>query len=97
MDLEVNEDTLAMEAIHAVGPGGHFLAQKHTRKHVRDYFVRCLTQQIGPDGKFLDARQAARQKLDWILENHHPEPLEKEKQAELTRILAAADQELNKD
>lgn len=95
MDMEVNEDTLALEAIHAVGPSGHFLAQKHTRKHMRDYFVRCLTQQIGPDGKYLDARQAAREKLAWILENHHPEPLEPEKQAELTRILAAADRELN--
>ena len=95
MDIEVNEDTLALEAIHNVGPGGHFLAQKHTRNHMRDYFVRCITQQIGPDGKYLDAHEAARQKLDWILKNHHPEPLAPEKQAELTRILASADRELN--
>lgn len=95
MDIEVNEDTLALEAIHAVGPGGHFLAQKHTRKHMRDYFKRGLTQQIGPDGTYLDPREAARQKLNWILQNHHPEPLEAEKQSELTRILSAADRELN--
>jgi trimethylamine--corrinoid protein Co-methyltransferase len=95
MDIEVNDDTLALEAIHAVGPGGHFLAQKHTRAHMRDYFVRCITQQIGPDGKYLEPRQAAREKLAWILENHHPEPLELEKQAELTRILAAADSQMN--
>jgi trimethylamine--corrinoid protein Co-methyltransferase len=95
MDMEVNEETLALEAIHNVGPGGHFLAQKHTRKHMHDYFVRCITQQIGSDGKYLDAHEAARQKLSWILENHQPEPLAAEKQAELTHILAAADRELN--
>jgi hypothetical protein len=30
----------------------------------------------------------------WILENHHPEPLEEAKQRELTRILSAAEKEL---
>jgi hypothetical protein len=62
---------------------------------MRDNFKRTITQQIGPDGNYLEAREAARQKLAWILENHHPEPLEAAKQAELTRILAAADREMN--
>jgi hypothetical protein len=62
---------------------------------MRDYFVRCITQQIGPDGKYLDAHEAAKQKLSWILENHQLEPLAAEKQAELSHILAAADRELN--
>jgi hypothetical protein len=30
----------------------------------------------------------------WIREHHHPEPLEAAQQAELTRILAAADREI---
>src|SRR3990172_12016115 len=30
--IVVDEETLALDAIAAVGPGGHFLAQKHTRK-----------------------------------------------------------------
>src|SRR5512145_2277171 len=37
--IVVNEETLAMGAIAAVGPGGHFLAQKHTRNHTRDLFM----------------------------------------------------------
>ena len=34
----VDEETLALEAIAAVGPGGNFLTQKHTRRHMRDVF-----------------------------------------------------------
>jgi hypothetical protein len=30
-------------------------------------------------------------KADWMLNNHHPQPLETNQQAELTRILARAD------
>ena len=30
------EEALALDVIDAVGPGGHFLAQPHTRRHMRD-------------------------------------------------------------
>ena len=33
--IEVNEDTLALEVIKAVGPAGNYLGQKHTRQHMR--------------------------------------------------------------
>jgi len=94
MGLDVNPDTLALDTIRAVGPGGHFLAQKHTRLHMRDSMKRGITHQVGADGKYRDPRQVAIEKVKWILENHHPEPLEAAKQAELSRILAAADKEL---
>jgi trimethylamine--corrinoid protein Co-methyltransferase len=94
MNLDVNPETLALDTIHSVGPGGHFLAQKHTRLHMRDAMKRGITHQVGPDGKYRDPRQVAIEKVKWILDNHQPEPLEAEKQAELTRILAAVDKEL---
>jgi trimethylamine--corrinoid protein Co-methyltransferase len=31
--VEVNQETLALDVIEKVGPGGHFLAEKHTREH----------------------------------------------------------------
>src|SRR5512142_1625444 len=37
--IVVDDETLALDAIRAVGPGGNFLAQKHTRKHMREVFV----------------------------------------------------------
>jgi len=94
MNLDVNPETLALDTIHAVGPGGHFLAQKHTRVHMREAMKRGITHQVGPDGKYRDPRQVAIEKVKWILDNHQPEPLEAVKRAELSRILAAADKEL---
>lgn len=97
MRMEVNEETLALEAIANVGPGGHFLSQKHTREHIRTSLVRGVTHELGPDGKYRDPREVARDRLRAILANHQPEPLEKHKQDELSRILAAADKELGKE
>jgi trimethylamine--corrinoid protein Co-methyltransferase len=94
MTMEVNLETLALDTIHAVGPGGHFLAQKHTRLHMRESMKRAITHQVGSDGKYRDAREVAREQVRWILANHQPEPLEPAKKTELDRILAAADREL---
>ncbi len=94
MDLEISEQTLALDAVRAVGPGGHFLAQKHTRKHMRTSMVPAVTHQMAPVGGYRDPLEVAREKVTWILENYQPEPLEGTKQAELTRLLAAADSEL---
>ncbi len=33
--IDVNEDTLALEVIEKVGPGGNYLSEKHTVKHLR--------------------------------------------------------------
>ncbi|MCP4514896.1 MAG: hypothetical protein GY824_06665, partial [Delftia sp.] len=92
--IEISADTLALDTMRAVGPGGHFLAQKHTRKHMRTAMVPAITQQPGPDGKYRDPLEVAREKVEWILHNHKPEPLEDAQKAELTRILKAADKEL---
>ena len=96
MSLEVNEETLALDTVRAVGPGGHYLGQRHTRNHMRESLVRGVVHQLGTDGKYRDARQVAIEQVDWIRKNHHPEPLEAAQQAELRRILASADKELCK-
>jgi trimethylamine--corrinoid protein Co-methyltransferase len=94
MEMEISPETLALDTIRAVGPGGHFLAQKHTRKHMRKAMVPAVTHQMGQDGKYRDPLEVAREKVTWILENYQPEPLEEAKKAELSRILEAADREL---
>jgi trimethylamine--corrinoid protein Co-methyltransferase len=91
---EVNEETLALESIANVGPGGHFLAQKHTRVHMPTSLVRGITHELDQENKFRDPREVARERVRSILKNHQPEPLEKGKQDELTRILASAEKEL---
>jgi trimethylamine--corrinoid protein Co-methyltransferase len=94
MALDVNDETLALDAIRAVGPGGHFLGQKHTRQHMRDSLVRGITHELDSNNKYRDPREVARERVRWILENHQPEPLEEAMQRELTRILSAAGREL---
>ena len=34
--IEVNRETLALDVVANVGPGGHFLKERHTRRHLRD-------------------------------------------------------------
>ncbi len=94
MALDINDETLALDAIHAVGPGGHFLGQKHTRQHMREAMVRSITQELDASSHYRDPHELARERVRWILENHHPEPLEETKQRELARILSAAEKEL---
>jgi trimethylamine--corrinoid protein Co-methyltransferase len=92
--LDTSTGELALDVIKDVGPRGHFLSHRHTRKKVRQRQLSDITRQIGPDGSVRDPIEVAREKTDWILEDHHPEPLEKAKQTELTRILEAAQREL---
>jgi trimethylamine--corrinoid protein Co-methyltransferase len=95
MPLEVNSETLALDAVSAVGPGGHFMAQKHTRKYLRQAMQRGITHQLDENNKYRNPREVAIEKVRWIMEHYQPEPLEESKQKELARILKAADKELN--
>ncbi|UCH20026.1 MAG: trimethylamine methyltransferase family protein [Deltaproteobacteria bacterium] len=40
--IPVNEETLALELIDRVGPGGHYLDEDHTMKHFRDVWYSKL-------------------------------------------------------
>jgi trimethylamine--corrinoid protein Co-methyltransferase len=94
-DLELDDETLALDVIEAVGPGGHFLAQTHTRRHMKETMERSIGQEIGPDGvHYRDPLEVARERGVAILEVYRPEPLDEDKQRELRRIVAAADAEL---
>jgi trimethylamine--corrinoid protein Co-methyltransferase len=94
VNMEVSSETLAVDVIAAVKPGGHFLSQKHTRKHMRTSMVRSVIHQLDAMGKYRNPVEYAREKVAWILENHHPEPPTREVQQEIDRILAVADNEL---
>lgn len=92
--MEVDDHSLALESIRNVGPGGHFLGQKHTREHMRTSLVRGVTHQLDPQNKYRDPIEIAREKVKWILENHQPEPLEPAQQKEFDKLLTAAEKEL---
>ena len=92
--LDTSREEMALDIIKEIGPRGHYLSHRHTRKQMRFRQFSDFTRQPGPDGRIRDPIEVAREKTDWILENHHPEPLAEEQQAELDRILEAAAREL---
>ena len=85
-DLDVN-----LDVIKEVGPRGHFLRQKHTRTHMRDFHYSPYFDKHDQDGNLREPREIALEKFKELEKNHHPEPLSQNVLQELDKILAAAD------
>jgi trimethylamine--corrinoid protein Co-methyltransferase len=98
--VEVNDETLAVDVIREVGPGGHFLSHKHTLKWVRDAFMPQLFDRksevtwikAGKKQIYEIARERAKQ----ILKEHSSEPLPKDVQQKISDIVKRAEKELVK-
>jgi trimethylamine--corrinoid protein Co-methyltransferase len=86
-DFEVN-----LDVIKSVGPGGHFLREKHTREHIRDFHYSPILRQLDSDGKLRNPRDVAIDEFKKLYDNHHPEPLPDDVLKEMDIILASADQ-----
>jgi len=96
--LEVNDDTLAVDIINKVGPGGIYLGEKHTLEHFRERWMSRLSdidsfetwQKKGskPIG------EVAREKAKEILATHKPEPIPEDVDREISRILKRAEADL---
>jgi trimethylamine--corrinoid protein Co-methyltransferase len=93
--VDTSPDHMALDVIQAVGPGGHYLREKHTRDYLRKLGFSDIMYIPDTDGSYRDPIEVAKEKTDWILENHHPEPLSEIQQTELTRIIEAAERELS--
>jgi trimethylamine--corrinoid protein Co-methyltransferase len=94
--IEVNEETLALEMVKRVGPRGNYLMEKHTVQQMRQIPFSDLILETSKRSR-TGARaeiETAQEQSKWILRNHEPEPLEEAVQAELERLLAAADREM---
>jgi len=94
--LEVNDDTLALDVIHTVGPGGHFLGENHTREHFRrEIWMRELSNTFILDpttkGSFLERAKA---KVREILSAHTAPPIDEDKHKEMKQILQAAEKDI---
>jgi trimethylamine--corrinoid protein Co-methyltransferase len=88
--IVVDDENLALDAIRAVGPGGNFLSQKHTRKHMREIF----TPQFMDRRPYNEWQEKGDGPADWalakarqILETHQPDPLDPGLSVELQRII----------
>jgi len=95
--INTQPDKLALDVIQAVGPGGHYLAQKHTRRTIRDIWLPELTHPAPRmDGQpSPDIRERVRATFARILSEHKPEALPEHIQVELKSIVRAAEKELS--
>jgi trimethylamine--corrinoid protein Co-methyltransferase len=96
--IEVTEETMALEVIDQVGPGGHFLGEEHTLKHFRRNWFPTLLDRSSystwcENGKpSLGDRAAARARE--LLETHTTTPLPAEVIDRLAAIIARAEKRI---
>jgi trimethylamine--corrinoid protein Co-methyltransferase len=79
--IEVNAETLAREVIDRVGPGGNFLADKHTsewfrKEHYQSTLGDRRTRATWEKSGSKDIREQARDRAREILASHEPEPID---------------------
>jgi len=92
--IEISDQSLAIEVIKAVGPGGNFLTQKHTKQNMRNLWIP----------KYMDRRpysaweESGEGAVNWataeaqkIRANHKPAELDHKLSAELARIIATVE------
>jgi len=75
--FDVNRETMALELIKNVGPGGNFMAEEHTVRHMHaELFQPTLSDRLGweqwNEEGAKDARKRARQLAADYIENHEP-------------------------
>lgn len=92
-ELDTSRTALALDVIKDVGPRGQFLGQRHTRDHMRHLRFSELTAPTATSGDLIDPIHLAKEKVDWILQNHHPQPLEEGQKKEFKHILESAERE----
>jgi trimethylamine--corrinoid protein Co-methyltransferase len=94
--IVVDEETLALDTIAAVGPGGHYLAQKHTRKHMKEIFLPEFMDRRPYsewETKKDDARDWALAKARKKLKEHQPDPLDPKISDEMAKIIKSVEKQ----
>jgi trimethylamine--corrinoid protein Co-methyltransferase len=92
--VHLDEDSLALDVIDRVGPGGHFLSDSHTVRHCRDNWQPELLDRGNRDDweedgeKTLGNRAGALVRA--ILETHEVDELDEGTRAELDRAIGRA-------
>jgi len=92
-NIDVNGETLAFDLIKKVGPGGHFLSEKHTLKWfqteeylsspVIDKTSKARWESTGAK----DTMKRAKEYVDKILAEHYPKPLSADTERELDSFM----------
>ena len=92
--IEVNEETVMVDELDRVGPGGHFLDTEQTLKRFRDFWFPGLLDRKRRE-QWLEAGattlgQRLNAKVKEIIKEHRPKPLASDKRQKVQEILAKA-------
>jgi trimethylamine--corrinoid protein Co-methyltransferase len=95
--ITITPQTLAVEVIEQVGPGGHYLTQEHTRKHFKSetWFPTLIDRQMRRTweaGGSKTMAQRVRAKVMDILEHHQPLPIPTEVEDRLEDLVIQAEE-----
>ncbi len=92
--IEVNDDTLLVDEIDRVGPGGHFMKTEETVQRFRDFWFPSLLSRKTRE-RWLEAGgtrlgQRLNSKVLETISQHRPKPLDPDKKRKIQEILASA-------
>jgi trimethylamine--corrinoid protein Co-methyltransferase len=101
--IEVNEETLAVEQINNVGPGGHYLYEDHTMKWFRKHWMPTLMDRNSYENWEAQGRKTMKDRVlektrDLIKSHEGPRskvPAQADK--EIERILGEAEERIRKE
>lgn len=89
--VEVNKETLAVDVIENVGPGGHYLYEDHTMKHFRAHWQPTLMDRNSYEDWEQQGRKTMKdriiEKTKDLIDNH---------EGPINKVPATADKEINK-
>jgi trimethylamine--corrinoid protein Co-methyltransferase len=96
--VEVVPETIALDVIAEVGPGGEFLSHEHTYQYFRqnwipELFNRSSNEEWKTEGS-LTLGEVASAKVRHILETHEPQPINKETIGALNTVIKKAEKGL---
>ena len=97
--LEITPDSLALDMIRQVGPGGHHFGTSHTQENFRTAFYRPFLSDRRPYGTWEgagspDAMQRAAQLGEQLIKNYEAPPLDEGVHEALKSFVARRSQEL---
>lgn len=87
--IEVDEETLAVDVINSVGPGGHFMAEEHTLKYFREVWYSTLFDRSNYESWLEQGGRRFQERLrEQTLQRmeHRPPPLPAETAAALDQL-----------
>ncbi len=90
-EIEVNDDTLALNVIKNVGIGKNYLSEMHTLKKVRNFYLPMLWD-MSPfeswvEGGRKDLMDVAGEKAQKVISEHKPEKLDGEISSKLKKVV----------